>query len=357
MKPPAVVMSWRKSWKTPALLACLVAAIPASESLAQFTGPALKLPTESVLPLIPTNDPALLDAHPADLHIAGGDVLTIHLFGSADFLAPVKVSVDGTVLLPLVGTVPLAGLTTEQASALIAQRLISAGMYKDPQITVQIAEAVNQFVTITGEVHAIVPLLGERRLLDVLSSISSPGLGAGLSANTNISSMVGASTYGWPPTASHIVTVVRQGTAKPIVLDLGTDPLKAQASNIVMMPHDLIILSRVGVVYVVGAFFRQGAIPLDQNTPLTLMQATSLSGGTGFEGRFEDLRIIRTEGLERKLVKADIKRILHGKDPDPVLQADDIIFLPSNALKAAIKSGGIGVLTNLADLAIIATNR
>ena len=341
--------------RLPALLA--FATLTAGQGLAQFTGPALKLPTEITVPQVPVNDPALLEARPSDLKIAGGDLLTVHLFGSLDFSAPAKVSVDGSVLLPLVGTVAVAGLTTEQASALIAQRLVNAGMYNDPQITVQITEAVNQFVTITGEVHAIVPLLGERRLLDVLSSTTNPGLGSGLSANLNISSMVGGSATGWPPNASHVVTVVRQGVAKPIVLDLGNDPMKAQASNIVMMPHDLVILSKVGVVYVIGAFNRQGAIPLDQNTPLTLMQATSLSGGTGFEGRFEDLRIIRTEGLERKVVQVNIKRIMHGKDPDPVLQADDIVFLPSNVLKAAIKSGGIGVLTNLADLAIIATQR
>ena len=344
-----------KSLKGTAMVA--VAALAGGSGVAQFTGPALKLPIESSVSQVATNDPALLEGHPSDLHIAGGDVVAVHLFGSADFATPEKVSVDGTILLPLVGTVSVAGLTTEQASGLIASRLISAGMYKDPQIAVQVLEAPNQFVTITGEVHAIVPLLGERRLLDVLSSTTTPGPGTGLSANANISSMVGTSATGWPPNASHIVTVVRQGAAKPIVLDLGNDPMKAGASNIVMMPHDLIILSKVGVVYVVGAFSRQGAIPLDQNTPLTLLQATSLSGGAGFEGRFEDLRIIRTEGLERKLVKVDIKRIMHGKDPDPVLQADDIVFLPSNILKAAIKSGGIGVLTNLADLAIIATQR
>jgi polysaccharide export outer membrane protein len=38
-----------------------------------------------------------------------------------------------------------------------------------------------------------------------------------------------------------------------------------------------------------------------------------------------------------------------------VLQADDIVFLPSNALKAAIKSGGIGVVTSIASLLIIAS--
>jgi polysaccharide export outer membrane protein len=110
-------------------------------------------------------------------------------------------------------------------------------------------------------------------------------------------------------------------------------------------------------VYVVGAFQKQGAIPLDQDSPLTLLQATSLSGGPGFEGRYEDLRIIRTQGMTRTMVKVDLKRIEMGRDPDPVLQADDIVFLPTNVLKAALKSGGIGVLTNIISLALIADGR
>ena len=48
----------------------------------------------------------------------------------------------------------------------------------------------------------------------------------------------------------------------------------------------------------------------------------------------------------------DIKKVLYGQAPDPVLQADDIIFLPSSALKDAIKSGGLGTLLGVASLLV-----
>ena len=207
-------------------------------------------------------------------------------------------------------------------------------MYKNPQVTIQVTEAVSQFATVSGELHAIVPLGGERRLLDVLAQ---------------------AGTL--PITASHIITVPRPGVQKPIVVDLGTDPTRGEANNIQILPRDTIIVSRVGVVYILGAFKTQGIIPLEQTSPLTLIQATALSGGAGFEGDYKDLRIIRTAGLERKEVKVNIKMVLDGKAPDPILQADDIVFLPSNALKAAIKSGGIGTLSNIASLLILAFQR
>jgi polysaccharide export outer membrane protein len=37
-----------------------------------------------------------------------------------------------------------------------------------------------------------------------------------------------------------------------------------------------------------------------------------------------------------------------------VLQAEDIVFLPSNAMKAAIKNGGIGTLLGIVSVLLIA---
>jgi polysaccharide export outer membrane protein len=116
---------------------------------------------------------------------------------------------------------------------------------------------------------------------------------------------------------------------------------------------DTIVTSRTGVVYVLGAFKSQGAVPLAPNSPLTLLQVAALSGGPAFEGRYDDLRLIRTVGLQRNVVRVDIRRIMNGKDPDPVLQTDDIVFLPTSTMKSAIKSGGIGTLLGAVSLLIV----
>ncbi len=63
-----------------------------------------------------------------------------------------------------------------------------------------------------------------------------------------------------------------------------------------------------------------------------------------------DLRIIRTNGQTRTVVRVDIKRIMNGKEPDPVLQADDIIYLPNSVIKEAIEVGGIGTLLGIVSL-------
>ena len=84
------------------------------------------------------------------------------------------------------------------------------------------------------------------------------------------------------------------------------------------------------------------------------MKMAALAGGPGFEGKTADLRIIRSVGLTRQVVRVDIKKVIDGKAPDPVLQAEDIVFLPTNLMKAAIKSGGISTLLGIASILLIA---
>jgi polysaccharide export outer membrane protein len=134
---------------------------------------------------------------------------------------------------------------------------------------------------------------------------------------------------------------------------MGTDPAKSAEANIPIFPRDTIVVSRVGVVYLLGAFKTQGAVPLSQNSPMTLMKVAALTGGTGFEGKQGDLRIIRSVGTGRQVVRVDLKKIINGQAPDPVLQPEDIVFLPSSAMKAAIKNGGIGTLLGIVSVLLV----
>ena len=310
-----------------------IVSFAAQPAAAQFNGPALP-PSASVnRPTAITTDPAILFPASRDVELGSGDLIAIKVYGPGDYAPTVRIDVNGNVQLPLIGVVSLKGLTITAAETFIAKKLSDAGMFVDPQVTIQLMEGPRAVVTIVGEAHAIVPIVGERRLFDVLAA------GGGL-----------------PPTASHTITIDRPGLAQPIVVDLGTDPAHSAAANIPIFGGDTIVLSRVGVVYVIGAFKTAGVIPVAQNSPLTLLQVTAMSGGPNFEGDYSDLRIIRTIGSERTLVKVDIKKVLYGKAPDPVLQADDIVFLPTSAIKGVIKSGGFGTLLGLASI-MIATLR
>jgi polysaccharide biosynthesis/export protein len=306
----------------------------AGSARAQFNGPALGLSSTVNRKVVPTTDPAILYPLSREILLGQGDVIAVRLYSTVDYSPNVRVALDGTIQLPLIGGVTVDGLSLHQAENLIARRLQDAGMYRDPQVSIQLIDSPNEIVTITGEMHGVYPVAGGKRLYDVIS------LAGGL-----------------PATASHMVIINRPGIPDPIVVDLGTDPALSSLANVPIFPRDTIVISRVGVVYLLGAFKTQGAIPIQQDSALTLMELTALGGGAGWEGRFEDLRLIRTSGTTRTVVKLDLKKILRGQAPDPLLQADDIVFLPSNIYKAAIKNGGIPTLLGIASILIFAAGQ
>jgi len=264
-----------------------------------------------------------------DFQLAPGDLITVRVFLQPDYQATVRVGLDGSAELPFVGSVPLEGLSVRAAQRLIAERLRTGEFYRNPEVTIQVLETLNGSVTISGEVKAVVPLTGARRLIDVLSAAG-----------------------GLPATASHTVKIIRPGVAVPITVNLGADLSASDQASMLVYPRDIIQVERAGVVYVLGAFSKQGAVPLDQATPLTLMQLASLSGGINYEGRFDDLRLIRTVGNQRKVVEVDIKKVRDGKAPDPVLQPNDIVFLPTDQMKAVLKNLGVNGLMGVVSLLI-----
>ena len=316
----------------PALLVLLLACV-LGRAHAQFSGPTPSASAAANVPVKLTTDPAILYPGIREIELSAGDQVAVHLFDATDYNSTLRISLDGSIQLPLIGVVHIAGLTLHQAEDLIARRLVDAGMYRNPQVSIQLIESPGQIITVTGELHGVVPVLGggNKRLFDVLAAVG-----------------------GLPPTASHLITINRPGVAEPITVDLGPDPLRSAQANIPVFAHDTVVVARIGVVYILGAFRTQGAVPLQQNTPLTLMQATALGNGYGYESRMNDLRIIRTVGLERKLIRVDLDKIVKGQEPDPVLQADDIVFLPTNQIKAAIKVGGINTLFGILSTIIFA---
>jgi polysaccharide export outer membrane protein len=203
-------------------------------------------------------------------------------------------------------------------------------MYRDPQVSLILTDGPNALATVIGELHGPVPIVGSKRLLDVLSAAG-----------------------GLPATASHVITIDRPGVPQPIVVDLGSDPLSSQLGNIPIFPGDTIVIARVGNIYIFGSFKTSlGTIPLNSYTPLTLTEATALSGGLAFDGRFKDLRIIRTVGNHRTVAVYNIKNVLNGREPDPILQPNDIVYLPPVPFKTLLSSGALGTVLGITSLAI-----
>ena len=80
-----------------------------------------------------------------------GDTLRVTVYGDAQLSTTYKVDDSGAVALPLVGPVPVRGVTTQIASARIAEAL-TRGYMRNPNVAVEVAEYRPFFIQ--GEVNS-----------------------------------------------------------------------------------------------------------------------------------------------------------------------------------------------------------
>src|SRR5579871_852910 len=82
-----------------------------------------------------------------------GDSVTISVFGQPDMTTTTYVANDGSVRVPLAGSVHVSGDTAVQAAQKIAQALKSGGYFVDPVVTVALVQTRNERVSVLGEVR------------------------------------------------------------------------------------------------------------------------------------------------------------------------------------------------------------
>jgi polysaccharide export outer membrane protein len=273
---------------------------------------------------------ALLHAPLPNLPLHIDDTIAVNVFGVPAYSSSFRIARDGTVKLPLLPALPVAGLTTEQAAVEISDALKSADLVVDPAVTVSAADLSETVVTIDGEVPrpGVYPGLGHHTLGEYL-----------------------AQAGGLLGSASTTITLVRPGMP-PQAVPLDADPLHVGFSQVPIYARDRIVVSKVGTFYIVGALKQQGQYPLKGATPTTVAQAISMAGGAGFEALLNSTVIARTQGDKRVLLSVRAGDILHGKRADVFLQNDDIVLVPTSQLKAAVKAGGTGIIVSLATAAI-----
>jgi polysaccharide export outer membrane protein len=105
-----------------------------------------------------------------DYRVRAGDVLQINVFQLQDFNREAPVDAAGTIGLPLIGSVPVAGKTVRQIESEISQRL-GAKYLQNPQVLVTVKDAVGLRVAVQGAVRnpGVFPLHGDTTLTNVIA--------------------------------------------------------------------------------------------------------------------------------------------------------------------------------------------
>jgi len=267
----------------------------------------------------------------ADILIGTGDLLEVSVYGAPDFEHRlVRVSGTGDIVLPLINVQHVAGLSISQAEELIAQKLSSGQFFNDPQVSIFVKEYAAQSVSVLGEVQkpGVYSLLGSRRLFDALSMAGGLTPKAGRDA-----------TVTHPSDPSHPIKIALRG---------GEDMAE---ENIRIFPGDTILVSKAGIVYVIGDVRLPGGFIME-NGGMTILQALAMAQGPNNTAALGGAKLIRTVDSKREEIPIPLKPILASKAPDLKLQADDILFVPNSAGKSATRRGLEAILQTATGVAI-----
>jgi polysaccharide biosynthesis/export protein len=286
----------------------------------------------SATPANSGGDAALPNAEPL---IGVGDLLKISVLGAQDYDQELRVGGNGDIKLALVGPVHVAGQTPDQADQVIRMKLIGGGYFTDPQVGVFEKEYATQGVSVVGEVShpGVYPITGPRRLLDVLS----------LAGGTS-------------PKAGQVVSISHRNEPKSLrTVTLSNDPYKNIEANVEILPGDTVVVSKAGVVYVVGAVKQSTGIVMENSGGITVLQAVATAGGTNSTAALNGAKIIRRNPTGPVEIPIQLKKILAAKSPDVKLQAEDILFVPNSSGKTAAGmalEAGIRLATSVAAYAV-----
>lgn len=299
--------------------------------------------------------PGVIVAPNEDYRIGPGDVIEVQVEDAPELNKVGRVTAKGTFLMNYLQYIPVAGKTTEELSAAIADGL--RGRYlKNPLVTVSVKQINSHSFFIQGAVRrpGVYQIEGRPSLMKLITVagglqeshgstafvIREIKRGAGEAAPVAASAPASGASAA---TTAQATTQNAGATAQGEELDddVKYEVFKANVStlykgrfdqNVQLEPGDIVNIPPADVFFVAGEVREPGSFPLKDGT--TLRQAISMAQGMTFKaagGR----GVIYREGAngQREEIKVDISAVMSGKKDDMVIAANDIIIIPNSAMK------------------------
>lgn len=276
-------------------------------------------------------EPLLLEAHPleagtpeaaifappgrGDYLIGRQDLLEIKVFDVEELSQTVRVSDDGSITLPLLGRLEVAGRTKTELERMIAQ-MLEERFVRNPQVTVFVKEYESKKVAVSGAVKKpdSYEMLGRKTLLEMLS------MAGGLDRDLGKEIIVFRQTP--------------EGSTRRIAIELERLVYEADpALNITIEAGDIIYVPTVEKVriFVSGAVKNPDLYEVPREEPVTVLKAITLAGGTTDRAALRRVQIMRNDATGKRItLLVDLKKVKRGKAEDPILHKDDVVLVPES---------------------------
>jgi len=232
-------------------------------------------------------------AVPAFEKLGVGDAIKVTVFQQPDLMLDTRVDEKGSILMPLVGTIKVAGLTTNAAATKIAEALKHGKYLNNPQVNVALTTV-------------------RSRQVSVLGMVAKPGRYPLDETSAQLADVI-AAAGGILPTGSETVLVTRDGKEQRVGL-IGKDfPLKG---------GETVYVDRAPMFYIYGEVTRAGAYKVEPN--MSVMQAIAAGGGMTPRGSDRRLKLRRATA-DGKWVETDVG-LQEAIRPDDVIYVREALF-------------------------------
>jgi polysaccharide export outer membrane protein len=247
----------------------------------------------------------------ADYRLGPGDLVALEVLEERSLAVERRVAADGTILLPLVGSVAVGGLTTVEAAERIAASL-EATYLQRATVTVEVREFKSQEITVLG-------------------AVSEPG-SLYMSSRWNLFQAVTAAG-GLTADSGNSIFILRQAdNGLTDQLEVPVDDLLVRGdpvANVPLMAHDVINVpaARTVTVYFLGEVATPGAVALSTRSPVTLLTAIARAGG--LTERAADRITLKRKQSDGTTLELEVSydRLLAGVEADLELMEGDLIVV------------------------------
>ena len=295
-----------------------------------------------------------------DYYIGPSDVLDIKIEDAPELSQAYTVSVAGFIEMQVVGKLQAVNKTPEQLAVTIREELVKADYLKRPRVSINVAEYNSRTFFIHGSVHTAgaYKIRGKVTILDLI--VLAGGMTEAHGPNAYIirrKRQAGTAESAQNAVPATPIQASTGGVSAPDASSSGATQTAAEVAaenpdyemiktninglergrfnqNIVLQPGDVVNIPALNVFFIGGEVNAPGQFPLKEGT--SLRQAITLAQGTTFKAAKSRTVIFRGNVEDGKQIEipVDVEAVMSGKKPDILLQADDLVVIPSSRMKS-----------------------
>lgn len=235
-----------------------------------------------------------------EYRLAQGDSIRIMVYQSPDMTLDTRISENGTITYPLIGSINIGGLTISAAEGKIARALEDGHFVRQPQVNIVLLQIIGNQISVLGQV-------------------TRPGTYPLVTFGMRLTQML-ATAGGLSPAGSSrvIVSGVRNDKPFNVTIDINSIYLDGQRDNdMVLAGGDTIFVPKAATFYIYGQVKTPGQYVIEPN--MSVEQALAAGGGLTLRGSMSRIDIKRADSSG--------KTTEHRTSLEEQLRPGDIIFV------------------------------